>query len=156
MLARINAAPRIKRVIIDTVNAIMLNKEMYEMAKNRDQWMDLARDLYSLVLFANSMRDDLVVYLFGHTVVSDGPNGLPYRKLVTNGRKLEKIELETKVTFTLMTRVDLGENGENKYFFETQKNNSSAKTPIGLFDSFLIPNSLKLIDEKIREYYNIK
>ena len=49
--------------------------------------------------------------------------------------------------------VQYGDNGENKYFFQTRANHSSAKTPLGMFKDFEIPNSLKLVDDTIRKYY---
>ena len=53
------------------------------------------------------------------------------------------------------TVVENGANGQNTYSFETQKNRSSGKSPYGMFDKFIIPNSLKLVDNTIREYYGI-
>ena len=87
----------------------------------------------------------------GHIIVDD----LGTRKLVTNGRKLEKICLESKLPIVLFTNVENAGKGKNKYYFETGKYESTGKTPIGMFDEFLIPNSLKLVDDKIREYYNL-
>jgi hypothetical protein len=46
-------------------------------------------------------------------------------------------------------------DGDNIFQFETKKNKSSAKTPIGMFTEFLIPNSLALVDSTIREYYKM-
>ena len=54
-----------------------------------------------------------------------------------------------------MTRVEFGSDGDNKYYFHTKANHSSAKTPLGMFNSFEIPNSLKLVDDAIRNYYKM-
>lgn len=71
-------------------------------------------------------------------------------------KKLEKIKLESKLPVVLYTHMERGLQGDNEYKFETQACRSTGKSPIGMFDSFLIPNSLTLVDSKIREYYGIK
>jgi hypothetical protein len=149
---KISAGTKIKTIIIDTINGSMNDKEMLETRKMTfDKWYDLAKDYYKLCVKANSYRKDLIIYLFGHVIVNDAGN----KALVTNGKKLEKIELESKVSVVLLTHVENGVDGDNKFMFETQKANSSGKSPIGMFDEFLIPNSLKLVDDKIRKYYGI-
>ena len=70
-------------------------------------------------------------------------------------RKLEKIKLESKLPVVLFTTVERGSQGDNKYYFETQQNRSTGKSPLGMFPDFLIPNSLALVDARIREYYGI-
>lgn len=71
------------------------------------------------------------------------------------GKKLTKTQPEGFYPIVLMTRVEYGNDGANKYFFQTKANHSSAKTPLGLFNDFEIPNSLKLVDNKVREYYKM-
>lgn len=156
LLQKINAGTKIKAIVIDTINGIMVDKEMLESKKlTFDKWMDLAKDIYELITVCNSLRDDLVVYLMGHVTLYTDVDGNESKCLVTNGRKLEKIKLESKLPVVLFGSVERGMNGDNKYYFETQSNRSTAKTPIGMFNEFKIPNSLKLVDNKIREYYGI-
>ncbi|MBQ9391995.1 MAG: hypothetical protein IJU02_07410 [Lachnospiraceae bacterium] len=71
------------------------------------------------------------------------------------GKKLTKVQPEGFYPIVLMTRVEYGDEGNNQYWFQTKANHSSAKTPIGMFDKFEIPNSLKLVDGAVRKYYNI-
>jgi hypothetical protein len=71
------------------------------------------------------------------------------------GKKLKKTQPEGFYPIVLMTRVEYGDDGENQYLFQTKANHSSAKTPLGLFSDFEIPNSLKLVDTAIRTYYKI-
>ncbi|GEM_PF-1099983 len=156
-LEKINQGTKIKRVIIDTVNGSMNDKEMLETAKMTfDKWADLAKDYYRLSVKANSMRPDLVIYFMGHTVLTTQQDSTEMRHLVTNGKKLEKIHLESKIPIVLHTEVELGQEGANVYKFETQKNRSSGKSPIHMFKDFTIPNSLKLVDNTIRNYYGIQ
>lgn len=155
-LEKISGGSKIKSVVIDTINGSMNDKEMLETSKmTYDKWYDLAKDFYRLSVRANSMRSDLVIYLLGHVALITDATGNETRLLVTNGKKLEKIHLESKIPVVLHTSVEQGPDGDNKYVFETQKSRSSAKSPIGMFDKFSIPNSLALVDQKIREYYSI-
>jgi len=55
----------------------------------------------------------------------------------------------------LFGRVEGGLDGDNTHYFETKASKSTSKTPIGMFNDFLIPNSLKLVDDAIRNYYKI-
>lgn len=148
----INGGTKIKSIIVDTINGSLNDKEMLENKKMTfDKWYDLAKDYYKLIVKANGYRKDLIIYFMGHIFIADDGE----KQLVTNGRKLEKITLESKVPVVLMTRViPIGE-GLNEFKFETQKNASSAKTPIGMFDQFQIPNSLSLVDNTIRKYYGL-
>ena len=72
-----------------------------------------------------------------------------------SGKKLTKTQPEGFYPIILMTRVEYGDSGENLYWFQTKANNSSAKTPIGMFDKFEIPNSLSYVDSTIRNYYGL-
>ena len=157
LLRRINSGAKIKSVIIDTINGIMVDKEMLDSKKlTFDKWADLAKDIYEIISVCNGLRDDLVIYLFGHVTLYTDVDGNESKCLITNGRKLEKIKLESKLPIVLFGTVDRGLNGDNKFYFETQANRSTAKTPLGMFNEFKIPNSLKLVDDTIRTYYDIK
>jgi hypothetical protein len=148
--------PNIKSIVIDTINNIMVEKEMLERRKlNFDQWMDLARDIFALITVSNTLRKDLIVYLLGHVTNFTDVDGNESKCLITNGRKLEKIKLESKLPVVLMTGVERKSEGKNEYYFETQANRSTAKSPIGMFSEFKIPNSLSLVDFTIRQYYKI-
>lgn len=148
--------PQYKSIIIDTINGIMVDKEMLESRKlTYDKWADLAKDIYELISESNGLRDDLIIYLLGHVTLYTDVDGNESKCLITNGRKLEKIKLESKLPIVLFGGVERGSEGKNKHYFETQSNRSTAKTPLGMFDEFSIPNSLKLVDTKIREYYDI-
>ena len=156
LLEKIGAGTKIKSVVIDTINGIMVDKEMLDSKKSSfDKWADLAKNIYELITVANGIREDLIVYFTGHVTIYTDVDGNESKCLITNGRKLEKIKLESKLPIVLFGNVERGINGENKYWFETQANRSTAKTPMGMFSSFKIPNSLKLVDDTIRQYYGL-
>jgi len=157
MLTYINSKPKIKTVIIDTINGVMIDKEMREVRVNGyGKWMELALEIYEMITICNSFREDLIIYFMGHVALYTNTDGEESKCLVTNGRKLEKIHLETKLPLVLFTHVQHKAKGQNSYSFQTQKSRSTAKTPIGMFKSFEIPNSLRLVDDTIREFYGLE
>ena len=136
---------QIKFIVIDTLNGCMVADEMRR-AKEKayDKWMDLAQSVYNIVDYSNKMRDDLTVILIGHTQTSDDG----FTCMLTNGRKLNKICLESKMTTVLLSRIN--ENGE--YVFETRARNSTAKTPRGAFDVDEIPNDITLVIDALKDF----
>lgn len=44
---------------------------------------------------------------------------------------------------------------KNYYFFTQSTDGDVAKSPIGMFDELYIDNDLKVVDDKIREFYGI-
>ena len=152
----VNSQKQFKRCIIDTINGAMNDKEMLAIRNlTWDQWYDFARDFYALLVMSYSLRDDLVIYIFGHTQLETDVEGNEFKCLRTSGRKLGKIVMESKSNNVLFTRTS-GGGGSNAFSFETQSNRSTGKSLIGMFDDFEIPNSLKLVDDSIRDYYGIK
>jgi len=148
--------PKIKSVSIDTINIYLAMKEFNDRRKMTfDQWKDYANDVIELNNICNQLRDDQVVYMMGHTMLQTQPDGSEKTVFSVSGKKLTKTQPEGFYPIVLMTRVDYGNDGDNKYYFQTKANHSSAKTPLGMFDKFEIPNSLKLVDDTIRKYYNI-
>lgn len=45
---------------------------------------------------------------------------------------------------------------KNYYFFTQATDGDVAKSPIGMFDELYIENDLKVVDDKIREFYGIE
>ena len=136
---------QIKFIVIDTLNGCMVADEMRRSKeKAYDKWVDLAQSVYNIVDYSNKMRDDLTVILIGHTQTSDDG----FTCMLTNGRKLNKICLESKMTTVLLSRIN--DNGE--YVFETRARNSTAKTPRGAFDADEIPNDITLVIEALKDF----
>lgn len=149
--------PEIKSVAIDTVNIWLAMKEFNDRKKmSFDQWKDVANDVIELNILCNTtLREDQIVYIFGHTMLQTQPDGTEKTVFSVIGKKLTKTQPEGFYPIVLMTRVEYGDNGDNKYYFQTKANHSSAKTPLGMFSEFEIPNSLKLVDDTVRKYYKM-
>jgi hypothetical protein len=147
----------IKSVSIDTINIYLAMKEFNDRRKMTfDQWKDIANDVIELNMLCNTtLRNDQIVYIFGHTMLQTQQDGTEKTVFSVIGKKLTKTQPEGFYPIVLMTRVEYGDDGNNKYWFQTKANHSSAKTPLGLFDKFEIPNSLKLVDDAVRKYYKM-
>ena len=147
----------IKSIALDTINSYLTFKEYNDRKRMTfDQWKDMALDIVEIIEYANSkLRADQTFYLFGHVELVTDVNGNEKKVLATTGKKLKKIFPESLLPIVLFTKVENGNEGDNKHYFETKANNSTAKTPIGMFAKFLIPNSLSLVDNTVREYYKI-
>lgn len=150
--------PEIKSVAIDTLNSYLTFREFNDRKKMTfDQWKDMSLDIVELVNLCNTkLRDDQIAYLFGHVELVTDVNGEEKKVLATTGKKLKKIFIESLLPIVLFSRVEGGFDGDNSFYFETKASKSTSKTPLGMFDTFLIPNSLRLVDDTIRKYYNIK
>ena len=148
---------KIKSVSIDTVNIYMAMKEFNDRKKMTfDQWRDIAKDIIELNVLCNTtLRNDQIVYIMGHTMLQTQPDGSEKTVFSVIGKKLTKTQPEGFYPIILITRVEYGDNGDNKYYFQTKANHSTAKTPLGMFKNFEIPNSLKLVDDTVRNYYKI-
>ena len=147
----------IKSIAIDTVNIYLAMKEYNDRKKMTfDQWRDVANDVIELNILCNTtLRKDQVVYIFGHTMLQTQPDQSEKTVFSVIGKKLTRTQPEGFYPIVLMTRVEYGDDGDNKYWFQTKANHSSAKTPLGMFSEFEIPNSLKLVDDTVRKYFKI-
>ena len=157
-LAYCAKTPEIKSVAIDTINIWLAMKEFNDRKKmSFDQWRDIANDVIELNVLCNTtLREDQIAYIFGHTMLQTQQDGTEKMVFSVIGKKLTKTQPEGFYPIVLMTRVEYGDDGNNQYFFQTRANHSSAKTPLGLFSEFEIPNSLKLVDTKVREYLKLQ
>lgn len=120
------------------------------------QWRDIANDVIEINTLCNTLlREDQIAYIMGHTMLQTQQDGTEKMVFSVIGKKLTKTAPEGFYPIVLMTRVEYGDDGDNKYLFQTRANHSSAKTPLGMFDKFEIPNSLKLVDNAVRAYYKM-
>lgn len=149
MLAWANAVPQFKYVVVDTINGIMVDDEMARMnEKGYDKWADLAGAVYHIISYAEkSMREDMTVIFVAHTQTDRDDFGNSWTRIKTNGRKLDKIVLESKFPVILHARCIDGQ-----YVFETRANNSTAKTPMGAFEEMTVPNDIMMVLERLEEY----
>lgn len=140
--------PEIKVVVLDTLNAIMLNMEMLQRKNNTfDQWRDLATNIYGLVEMIGGLRDDLTVICIAHSQTDRDDSGYMFTRMKTSGKKLDKIVVESKFTTVLLAK-----GNDGKYIFQTRAKNSTAKTPMGLYDVDEIDNDIVPVIEKLKAF----
>lgn len=107
-----------------------------------------AINFYNLVQTAiKDTSPDTIVYFIMHTDRSDDG----HLKAKTIGKMLDnQLTLEGLFSIVLLCKAD-----GQKHYFETQSDGfSTAKSPLDLFDREM-DNDLKLVDTKIREYYDL-
>jgi hypothetical protein len=144
-----NEQPQIKVVVIDTLNAIMIDDEFSRMKeKGYDKWQELAYSIYGIINMCNVLRKDLVCILVMHSQTERDENtGEKFTRAKTSGRKLDKIVVESKITSVLLAKCVDG-----KYIFETRNNNSTCKTPLGAFTEDYIENDIVKVINALKEY----
>lgn len=141
--------PKIKTVVIDTLNTCMVDKEVKSMAeKGYDKWIDLTQYVWNVLETAGRLREDLTVVVVMHSETVRDDLGYSFTRIKTNGRKLEKVILESLFGTVLLSK----RTEDGKYVFETQSKNSTAKSPLGAFESFEIENDLKAVLEALNEF----
>ena len=150
-LASINSgAPHIKVVVIDTLNGIMVADESRRRnEKTYDKWSDLAWAVWDIIGYALTMRDDMTIVFTAHVQTDSDDNGRVHSRIKTSGRKLDKLQIETKLQALLFAK----RNADGDYIFEVHSNNSTAKTPPGLYESETVPNDIAQVINDIRDYF---
>ena len=147
MLKISQGQPDIKTIVIDTLNTLMLDREMRDPTKSFQKWSDIASDGYAVCMLANRLRDDLTVIIVGHAETITEDTGRVYTRMKTNGRKLEKIVLESLFTTVLIATIKDGE-----YVFITREENTTAKAPLEAFSTPTVPNDISQVLETLKDY----
>ena len=141
--------PEIKTIVIDTLNTCMVDKEVKGMKENGfGKWIDLTQFVWDMVETAGRQREDLTVIFVMHSETVRDDYGYVFTHIRTNGRKLEKLVLESLFSTVLLAKRT--EDGRN--IFETQAKNSTAKSPMGAFESFEIENDMQKVLDALADY----
>lgn len=139
---------KIKTVVLDTLNGIMVADEVERMKeKGYDKWVDMAQCVWALLNYVNTMREDLTVVIMCHSQTQKEDDGYTFTRIKTSGKKLDKLNVESKLTTVLYAT---GNNGE--YKFQTHANRSTAKTPLGAFEESEIPNDINAVISALEEF----
>ena len=154
MLERIDkeeAFKHIKYVVIDTLNGMMVAEEMRILAMQggdkRSAWTDLAQHGWGIINKALEIRNDVTVIILCHSETISDDNGIVKTRIKTNGRKLEKLVLESK-----MTTVVWAVRQDGKYKFVLSADNSTCKVPMNAFENDVIDNDIMLVIHALEEY----
>lgn len=139
----------VKTVVVDTLNTAMADKEVKGMKENGyGKWIDLTQFVWNLVETAGGLRDDLTVIFVMHSETVRDDFGYAFTRIRTNGRKMEKLVLESLFNVVLLAK----RTDEGRYVFETQTKNSTAKSPMGAFETFEIDNDIQSVLTALEEF----
>ena len=138
-----------KVIVIDDANYLITNEFMKNSSiKGYDKYNDMANNFWNLINGIKTVEGGKTVYLIMHEDTDEFGNIKPK----TIGKLLDD-KCNIQGLFTICLR-SMYEN--NNYIFRVKTNGQDCvKTPIGLFDEDEIENDLKLVDTKIREYYEL-
>ncbi len=140
--------PDIKYLVMDDAGYTLTNDFMKgALQKGYEKFSILARDFWEIMKTMNETRSDLLCFMLMHSDVDSQGKSKPK----TIGKMLdEKVCIEGMYSVVLHSVVNDG-----AYSFITNNNgNLMAKSPMGLFDTQIIPNDLLFVSEKINEYLN--
>ena len=140
-----------RNIVIDDATFTMTNEFMRRISETGFQkFQELAYNVWSIVNIVKELPDDMIVFLIWHLEETN----MGALKLRTVGKLTdEKIDIPALATVVLVA----DRTGDGEYVFRTQTNGMDiAKSPIGLFDEEVIPNDLKEVEKRIREYYDIE
>lgn len=150
-LNRINELPQIKYVVIDTLNGMMVAEEMRILAMQsgdkRSAWSDLAQNGWALINLCLDLRDDLTIIILCHSETISDDNGIIRTRIKTNGRKLEKLVLESK-----MTTVVWSVRQDGKYKFILSADGSTCKVPLGAFEVAECDNDIMIVIKALEDF----
>lgn len=138
-----------KTYVIDDSQYLMAN-EFFDRAKETgyQKFTDIGlhfRNLLQTVI--QQTPEDVIVYFLHHTE-EDMSGRL---KAKTIGKMLdEKLTVEGLFSIVLLTVAE----GAEHYFVTNSGGNSTAKSPMGMFEP-KIDNDLRMVDQIIREYYDL-
>lgn len=137
-------------IVIDDSN-YLLTMEMMKKAKETGygKFTDIALNYWKLIEFIKNLDGDKRVYLMSHEDIDEFGNiGVKtVGKMLSNQCCIEGL-------YTIVLRA-INENG--KFQFRTKTaGNDIVKSPMEMFEEELIDNDLKLVDDTICEYYEIK
>lgn len=154
LLRKINSEEKFKHiryVVIDTLNGLMVAEEMAILAMQsgdkRSAWSDLAQNGWSIINQCLELRDDLTVIILCHSETISDENGIIRTRIKTNGRKLEKLVLESK-----MTTVVWAVRQDGKYKFILSADGSTCKVPLGAFRDDECENDIMIVMKALEEY----
>jgi energy-coupling factor transporter ATP-binding protein EcfA2 len=140
--------PDITTLVIDDWQYILAYEFMRRVSeKGFEKFSELAVHGWSTINACLGTRPSLTNFILSHSDMDNTGRA----KCKTIGKLLdEKITIEGLFTTVLHSRVVDGE-----YMFQTQSDNDYlAKSPMSMFEDFLIPNDLVMVKAAVENYFN--
>ena len=147
--------PALKRYAIDD-SQYLIAFEFFDKAKEHgyEKFTDMALKFANLIRYIQMCTPaDCIVYFLHYVETAYDSMGVKKIKAKTIGKMLdEKLTVEGLFSIVLLCQSD----SQNRHFFQTQSlGNSTAKSPMDMFPTE-IDNDLKMVDDTIRDYYELQ
>ena len=141
--------PKLKKYVIDDSQYLMAF-ESFDHAKESGygKFTNMALNFRNLIDFiVRNTPADCIVYMLHHTELSDDGK----LKAKTLGKMLDnQLTVEGLFSVVLLCQVE----GSEHFFITNSDGSNPAKSPMEMFE-MKIDNDLKMVDETIREYYEL-
>lgn len=146
---------KVESLVVDDAGYLITNQFMRGHSGGKgsnifDLYNQMGDDFWALIRFiSDQLPENKIVYLIMH----EDKNEYGDIKPKTIGKMLDdKVCVEGMFTIVLRSI-----KYDGKYMFRTQSDGFDvSKTPIDMFENEMIENNLKLVDNTIRQYYNLK
>jgi adenylate kinase family enzyme len=150
--------PEIKSIIIDDWQYAAANEFMRKAEqKGFEKFTSIGKNIWMIAELPKQLtRDDLDIFYLTHSESAfDDSTGQKYAKAKTVGKLVDNvITLEGMFTIVIYTEIEKTKEGVKHWFVTQNDGSTTAKSPMGMFEEIKIPNDLKLVKEKLNEYYN--
>lgn len=136
-------------IVIDDSQYLMSHEYMYRASEaGYGKYSEIGQHFFQLLETIRKMPEDRIVYLMHHIELDDSGR----EKAKTVGKMVDNY-IVVEGCFSIVLKAIATSDG---YFFRTKTNGADAvKTPLGMFEAEQIDNDLLLVDNTIREYYNM-
>lgn len=140
---------KFKYVVVDTLNGLMIGQEFRDSKRSGfDKWNDLANYIWDILDLSLTLREDLTVIFICHSETVSDDNGIVETHIKTSGRKLRKMVPESKMNTVLLADY----TADGQHILWTRKPGTTAKAPMGAFDTDYIDNDIQLVLKALEEY----
>jgi len=137
-------------IVLDDLHYVMASEFMSKvMVKGYEKFSIMARNIWDILVQANSLRAGLKVFVLTHEEET-----ATERKMKTLGKLLdEKLSPEGLSTIVLWAEVEVQQAKQLRFYFATQTDGqTNAKAPFEMFPPE-VPNDLFLVANRIDEFY---
>lgn len=156
----LDKAAQYKNLVIDDMTYVM-RKEYFKTASQTgySKYSNMAAHFQSIIEEAENMRDDLNVFFIMHCEEVESDGSVVGYKPSTVGKLIDNSYNPVEVVpILLFSDVSYDEQKNPQYGFYTNRTVKGniiipAKSPEGMFDELFIPNDLKLVTDKMKDYY---
>lgn len=148
-ILKVLSNPGLKKYVIDDSQYLMAF-ESFDHAKETGygKFTNMALNFRNLIDFVvRKTPDDVIVYFLHHTERTDDGR----LKAKTLGKMLDnQLTVEGLFSIVLLCQVE----GSEHFFITNSDGSNPAKSPMEMFE-IKVDNDLKMVDETIREYYEL-